>query len=53
MLAAGIVAIAVGGLIIAQLPSSSVWAIGLLVGVNVISSDWAYLSLAIAAGSKN
>ncbi len=52
MLIAGIVAIAVGFMIIAKLPSSAVWAIGLLVGINMISSGWAYLFLALAAGKK-
>ncbi|MGE4246777.1 MAG: HdeD family acid-resistance protein, partial [Parvibaculaceae bacterium] len=52
MLAAGIVAILVGVLIIAQLPSSATWAIGLLVGINMISTGWAYLFLAMAAGKS-
>ena len=51
-LIAGITAAAVGVMIIAQLPSSAVWAIGLLVGINMISSGWAYLFLALAAGKK-
>lgn len=50
MLLAGIVAVLVGVLIIAQLPSSATWAIGLLVGINMISTGWAYLFLALAAG---
>ncbi len=52
MLVAGIVAIAAGILIIAKLPSSAVWAIGLLVGIKMISSGWAYFFLALAAGKK-
>lgn len=51
MLVAGIVAIAVGVLILAELPSSALWAIGLLVGVNLLSSGWAYLFFALAARS--
>jgi uncharacterized membrane protein HdeD (DUF308 family) len=50
MLVSGIVAVAVGLLIIAQLPTSAIWAIGLLVGINMISSGWAYFFLALAAG---
>ena len=50
MLFAGIVAVLVGVLILAQLPSSATWAIGLLVGINMISTGWAYLFLAMAAG---
>jgi uncharacterized membrane protein HdeD (DUF308 family) len=50
LLFSGIVAIAVGVLIWANLPSSAVWAIGLLVGVNMITSGWAFIFLTIAAG---
>jgi uncharacterized membrane protein HdeD (DUF308 family) len=52
VLVSGLIAIAVGVLIFAQLPSSAVWAIGLLVGINLISSGWAYLFLALASGKK-
>jgi uncharacterized membrane protein HdeD (DUF308 family) len=52
VLIAGLVALAVGVLIFAQLPSSAVWAIGLLVGINMISSGWAYFFLALAVGKK-
>lgn len=48
MLLSGIVAILVGVMIFAKLPSSAVWAIGLLAGVNMISSGAAYLALAFA-----
>jgi uncharacterized membrane protein HdeD (DUF308 family) len=51
MLFAGIVAILVGLLILAELPSSAVWAIGLLVGINMIVSGFAYLLLPMAARS--
>lgn len=50
VLVSGLIALAVGVLIFAQLPSSAVWAIGLLVGINLISSGWAYLFLALASG---
>jgi uncharacterized membrane protein HdeD (DUF308 family) len=49
MLVAGIIAILAGLLIIAELPSSAVWAIGLLVGVNMIVTGVAYLLLPVAA----
>lgn len=52
MLLSGILAIAAGLLILAKLPSSAVWAIGLLVGVNLISSGWAYLILAMAVRKR-
>jgi len=53
MLVAGIVAIVVGAMIILGLPSSAVWAIGLLVGINMISSGWAYFFLGFSAGKKD
>jgi len=45
MLLAGLVAFAVGMLIFLKLPSSAAWAIGLLVGINLIMTGWAYLLL--------
>jgi uncharacterized membrane protein HdeD (DUF308 family) len=52
MLIAGIAALAVGVLIIAHLPSSAAWAIGLLVGIKLIMSGWAYLFLTMAAARR-
>ena len=52
MLVAGIIAILAGLLIIAELPSSAVWAIGLLVGINMIITGFAYLLLPLAAGKE-
>jgi uncharacterized membrane protein HdeD (DUF308 family) len=52
MLIAGIAALAVGVLIIAHLPSSAAWAIGLLVGIRLIMSGWAYLFLTMAAARR-
>jgi uncharacterized membrane protein HdeD (DUF308 family) len=49
MLFAGIVAILAGLLILMQLPSSAAWAIGLLVGINMIVTGVAYLLLPMAA----
>ncbi len=41
-----------GGLIIAQLPGSAAWAIGMLAGINMISSGWPISSLRwLQAGS--
>lgn len=53
MFLSGIIAIAVGVLLIANLPSSAAWAIGLLVGINLIFSGFAYLFLPMAAGAKS
>jgi len=49
MLVAGIISVLVGLLIVAGLPSSATWAIGLLVGINMISTGWAFVFLAQAA----
>ena len=49
MLLAGLVAFAVGMLIFLKLPSSAAWAIGLLVGINLIMTGWAYLLLPFVA----
>ena len=49
MLFAGIVAILAGCLIIAGLPSTAAWALGVLVGVKLMTSGWAYLILALDA----
>jgi uncharacterized membrane protein HdeD (DUF308 family) len=45
-----VIAILAGALIIAHLPSSADWAIGLLVGITIISAGWSYVFLAMAAG---
>jgi uncharacterized membrane protein HdeD (DUF308 family) len=45
MLISAIIAIAAGVMIISNLPSTATWAIGLLVGVNMISTGLAYLFL--------
>jgi uncharacterized membrane protein HdeD (DUF308 family) len=52
VLISGAVSLLVGGLIFAQLPSSAAWAIGLLVGINMIASGFAHVSLALAAGKR-
>jgi uncharacterized membrane protein HdeD (DUF308 family) len=44
----GLIAVAVGLLIAAELPSSAVWAIGLLVGVNLLSTGISFIVLAFA-----
>ena len=49
MLLAGIVAVVIGVLLILKLPSSATWAIGLLVGINLIMSGIAFLFLPMAA----
>lgn len=49
LLFAGIVAIAVGTMILAEFPSSAGWAIGLLAGVSLIATGAAYVGLASSA----
>lgn len=51
MLIAGIVAIVVGLMLIADLPGAATWAIGLLVGINLIMSGIAYLLVPLASKS--
>ncbi len=49
MLIAGLIAVVAGVMIIAGLPSTATWAIGLMVGISMISTGWAYLILALQA----
>jgi uncharacterized membrane protein HdeD (DUF308 family) len=44
----GLAALAVGVLIALGLPGSAVWALGLLVGINLLFSGWSYVFLALA-----
>src|SRR5215472_18480600 len=48
LLLSGLVAIAAGVLIAAELPSSAAWAIGLLTGINLLSSGVSFVALALA-----
>lgn len=48
LLLSGLVAIAVGALIAFDLPSSATWAIGLLAGVNLISTGLGFVFVALA-----
>jgi len=48
MLLSGIAALAVAFLIAMDLPSSATWALGLLVGINLLFSGWSYVFLALA-----
>jgi uncharacterized membrane protein HdeD (DUF308 family) len=51
MLISGAIAFVLGLLIFAGLPGTALWAIGLLVGVNLLSSGLAYLFLGLVGGS--
>jgi uncharacterized membrane protein HdeD (DUF308 family) len=48
LLLSGLVAIAVGAMIFLQLPSSATWAIGLLVGINLLSTGVSFVFVALA-----
>ena len=48
LLLSGIAALLVGVLIAMDLPGSAVWALGLLVGINLLFSGWSYVFLALA-----
>jgi uncharacterized membrane protein HdeD (DUF308 family) len=48
LLLSGLVAVAVGVMIAAELPSSAAWAIGLLTGINMISTGMGFVVLALA-----
>lgn len=49
ILIAGLLAIALGVMIVAQWPSSALWVIGLFVSIELIFNGWALVFLALAA----
>ncbi len=49
MLASGIVDLGLGGLILAGLPGSAIWALGLLVGINLTFGGVALIAMALQA----
>jgi uncharacterized membrane protein HdeD (DUF308 family) len=49
LLIAGIVDIVIAGLIITGLPGSALWAIGLLVGINLVFGGATLIGMALAA----
>ena len=48
LMASGILDLAVGGLIIAGLPGSAAWAIGLLVGIDLVFGGFALIGMVLA-----
>ena len=48
LLISGLIAIVVGVMIAAELPGSAVWAIGLLAGINLLSTGVSFVVLALA-----
>lgn len=49
MVAAGLVDIVIAGIIISGLPGSALWAIGLLVGINLLFGGMSLIAMALAA----
>jgi uncharacterized membrane protein HdeD (DUF308 family) len=49
MLVAGLVDIVIAGLIIAGWPASALWAIGVLVGINLLFGGMSLIAMALAA----
>ena len=49
MMFSGLIGVLAGIMIIAGLPSTAVWAVGLMVGINLISSGFAFFALGSAA----
>jgi uncharacterized membrane protein HdeD (DUF308 family) len=49
MLASGILDLVLGGLLLAGLPGSAVWALGIIIGINMIFGGWALIAMALAA----
>jgi uncharacterized membrane protein HdeD (DUF308 family) len=49
IVAAGVVAIVLGVLIVMQWPWSSIWVLGTLAGISLIFSGWSYIMIALAA----
>jgi len=52
MLASGIVDLILAGIIFAGLPESATWALGLLVGINLLFGGAAMVAMALAARSS-
>jgi uncharacterized membrane protein HdeD (DUF308 family) len=49
MLASGVVDLVLAGIIFAGLPGSAAWALGLLVGINLVFGGTAMIGMALAA----
>lgn len=49
MLFSGIISLILGGMILAEWPVSSLWVIGLFVGIDMVFFGWTYIILALGA----
>lgn len=53
MLASGIVDLVLGAILLAGLPGTAAWALGLLIGVNMIFGGWALIVMALSARTQS
>jgi uncharacterized membrane protein HdeD (DUF308 family) len=49
MLVSGLIDLVLAGLLFSGLPGSAVWAVGLIVGINLIFGGWSLIAMALAA----
>lgn len=49
VLVAGLVSLAAGGMIWAELPASADWALGLMAGISLLFNGWSYIAIGLAA----
>jgi uncharacterized membrane protein HdeD (DUF308 family) len=52
MLASGILDVALGAILFAGLPGTAMWALGLLLGINLIFGGWALIMLVLSTPSE-
>ncbi len=53
MLASGVVDLVLGAILFAGLPGTAEWALGLLIGINMIFGGWALIAMALAGRSHH
>jgi uncharacterized membrane protein HdeD (DUF308 family) len=53
MLMSGVLDLILGGFIVIGLPGTAAWAIGLLLGINMVFGGWAIISMALLARSAS
>lgn len=49
MLASGVLDLALGGVLFAGLPGDALWALGLLIGINLVFGGWSLIAMALHA----
>ncbi len=52
MFASGMMSILLGILILAKFPSTALWVLGVMIGINFLTAGWAFLMLAMAAQAE-